>query len=440
MDNIVSTNTETFTYDGEEITLTITDEFKKAYQMMENGESFFLTGKAGSGKSSILKYFRAKTNKTVVVLAFTGLAAINVNGQTIHSFFNLPIGFIDTDSVKFKAYLMEIMRSVDTIIIDEVSMVRADLMDAINKSLQKHRGNTKHFGGVQMIFIGDLYQLSPIVEKDLGEVYSHYYKTPFFFDAHVFELLRLPLINLEKIHRQKEENLIQILNNVRERKNIKETLKLLNDKVTTDFSLLADNDTVILCTTNNKVVEINRLFLDRIKLSEFKFRAIVDGTFDAKSYPTDEVLVLKEGAKIIFVKNDPGKLYVNGDVGIIRKLDQYFIDVEVKKRHIRLNRDKWEKVKYKMKHGRVSKEVIGTFEQYPIKLAWAITIHKSQGQTYDSVIIDLDSGAFTSGQTYVALSRARTMEGIKLKRPVAESDIILDERILGFKDIFLADY
>jgi ATP-dependent exoDNAse (exonuclease V) alpha subunit len=335
---------------------------------------------------------------------------------------------------------MEIMRSVDTIIIDEVSMVRADLMDAINKSLQKHRGNTKHFGGVQMIFIGDLYQLSPIVEKDLGEIYSHYYKTPFFFDAHVFELLRLPLINLEKIHRQKEESLIKVLNNVRERKNIKETLQVLNSKVTTDFSLLNVDDTIILCTTNNKVVEINRQFLDRIQQPEFKFRAIIDGTFDPKSYPTDDLLILKEGAKIIFVKNDPGKLFVNGDVGLVRKVDNYYIDVEVKKRHIRLNRERWEKVKYKMKHSRVSKEVIGTFEQYPIKLAWAITIHKSQGQTYDSVIIDLDTGAFTSGQTYVALSRARTMAGIRLKRPVVESDIILDERILGFKDIFLTDY
>jgi len=436
----VPQNLETFIYEGENYTIEVSPEFKKAFQLMESNESVFITGKAGTGKTLLLKYFRAKTIKNVAVLSFTGLAAINANGQTIHSFFSFPLGFIDPKAIKYNKFIVDILNKIDTIVIDEVSMVRADTMDAIDKSLKLHRGNTKHFGGVQMIFIGDLYQLPPIIEKDLNNIYTHFYKSPYFFDANIFNLIRLPLVSLEKIHRQKEHDLIEILNNVREKRNIPETLEILNKRIVTDFSNLGNDDTIIICTTNKKVQEINTLFLNRINLPEFKYRAIINGDFDKQSHPTDELLILKEGSKIVFIKNDPQKLFVNGDVGIIKKLDAYYIEVELKGgRKLRLKKEVWEKFKYKLNEGKVTREVVGTFEQYPLKLAWAITVHRVQGQTYNNVIIDLDKGAFTSGQTYVALSRARTMEGIKLKRPIFEKDIILDERILEYKNMFIKE-
>jgi ATP-dependent DNA helicase PIF1 len=434
----------TFKYENEVLIIELTDEFEKAFELIENSnQSFFVTGKAGTGKSTLLKYFRSETKKTVAVVAFTGLAAINVNGQTIHSFFKFPIGFIHPNAVKFDLEIQGLLKSIDILVIDEVSMIRADLMDAIDKSLRIHRNSDKIFGGVQMVLIGDMYQLPPIIEKDLSEVYSKYYKTPYFFSADVFSHMKLPLINLERIHRQNDPVFIDILNNIRERKNLRTTLEKLNKNITTSlFNDLSDGETVVLTTTNDKVREINSFFLNKLDSEEYQFRASITGDFDVKSYPTEERLMLKEGAKIMFIKNDPDKYYVNGDIGKITKLLPFSIEVKCKGSTFVVKKQKWEKIKYKYvpseiegQKGSVQKTIVGSFEQFPLRLAWAITVHKSQGQTYNKVVIDMHTGSFTSGQTYVALSRCKSLEGIKLQRPIKESDVILDHRILTFHDI-----
>jgi ATP-dependent DNA helicase PIF1 len=437
-----------FTYNGEEMVIELTEEFEKAYDRMEFGDrSFFITGKAGTGKSTLLKMFRAKTKKNVAVVAFTGLAAINVDGVTIHSFFKFPLGFIHSNQVKIDKDIQDLTRDIDTIIIDEVSMLRADIMDAIDKSLRINRDKPEPFGGVQMIFIGDLYQLPPIVEKELSDVYSKYYKTPYFFSADVFDFMKLPYINLEKIHRQSDPEFIEILNNIRERKNLSSTLEKLNKNVVKSmqeqYKELKDGDTVVLSTTNEKVREVNQFFLDKIDLMAHSFDANVKGDFDMKSYPTEDRLFLKEGAKVMFIKNDPDKCYVNGDIGIITKLTSFSIEVKCKGGTLIVKKHKWEKTKYKYvpseiegKKGTVERVVVGEFEQYPLRLAWAITIHKSQGQTYNKVLIDFHKGSFTSGQTYVALSRCKSLEGIQLQRKIEQSDIILDHRITEFARTF----
>jgi ATP-dependent exoDNAse (exonuclease V) alpha subunit len=439
-------NTTTFKYEGEEITIELTEEFEKAYNLMElTDDSFFVTGKAGTGKSTLLRYFRSQTKKRVAVVAFTGLAAINVEGQTIHSFFGFPLGFINQNAIKLKDDMVFLLKSLDTIIVDEVSMLRADLMDAMDKSLRLHRGVDKPFGGCQMIFIGDLYQLPPIIEKELADVYSKYYLSPYFFSADVFNYMKLPYINLEKIHRQSDPEFIEILNNIRERKNLYGSLQRLNKNVEYNFLAIKEGDTVVLSTTNQKVREINDFFLGKIKLDSFSYTAFVSGDFDPKSFPTEETLTFKEGAKVMFVKNDPDHQFVNGDIGIITKLSPFSIEVRCKGSTILVKKQKWEKMKYKYvpsdnvnEKGTVKKEIIGEFEQYPLRLAWAITIHKSQGQTYNSVFIDLHTGSFTSGQTYVALSRCKTLNGIKLQRPIEERDVILDHRINEFSRSFQA--
>lgn len=433
-----------FHYEGEEVEIELTDEFAKAIDLLENtNQSFFITGKAGTGKSTLLRYFRSITEKRNAVVAFTGLAAINVNGQTIHSFFLFPVGFIHPNQVKIKEDLIFLLRNIDVLIVDEVSMLRADLMDAIDKSLRIHRNSDKSFGGVQMIFIGDMYQLPPIVEKDLVDVYAKYYKTPYFFSADVFSHMKLPLINLERIHRQNDPVFIDILNNIRERKNLPSTLARLNQNVSYDFNQIKEGETVVLSTTNEKVREINTFFLNKLTTEVYSFPATIKGDFDPKSYPTEERLVFKEGAKVMFVKNDPDKFYVNGDIGIITRLLPFSIEVKCKGCTFIVKQQKWEKIKYKYvpseiegERGSVQKNIVGSFEQYPLRLAWAITVHKSQGQTYNSVFIDLHTGSFTSGQTYVALSRCKTLDGIKLQRPIRESDIILDHRISEFSNAF----
>lgn len=437
-------NITTFRYEGEDITIELTEEFEKAHHLIEHtNESFFVTGKAGTGKSTLLKYFRSQTKKNVAVVAFTGLAAINVDGQTIHSFFLFPIGFIHPNAVKVNPELEKILCTLDTIVVDEVSMLRADLMDAIDKSLRIHRRIEKPFGGTQMIFIGDLYQLPPIIEKDLNDVYNRYYKTPYFFSADVFSHMKLPYINLEKIHRQNDPEFIGILNSIRERTNINKALERLNKNVSYNFNDMKEGETVVLSTTNAKVREINSFFLDNLTAQTYSFSAQVTGDFDPKSYPTEERLFLKEGAKIMFIKNDPDKYYVNGDIGIITKITPFSIEVKCRGSVIKIKKQKWEKFKYKYvasenedERGSVQKKTTGSFEQYPIRLAWAITVHKSQGQTYNKVFIDLHTGSFTSGQTYVALSRCKTLDGIKLQRPIKDSDVILDQRITEFFKTF----
>jgi ATP-dependent DNA helicase PIF1 len=439
---------------GEEFDLRITEEFRNGLDLLEKtNESLFITGKAGCGKSTLLNYFVSTTEKEVVVLAFTGLAAINVEGETIHSFFGFPLGFIDSTRIKPKNDLVSKLKSVDTIVIDEVSMVRADMIDAMDKALQVNRGDSRPFGGVQMVFIGDLYQLPPIVGKDIEEIYYKYYKTPFFFSAEVFLLYQIPYLNLETIHRQKDDKFIDILNSVRERsKDLYTVLEGLNDNVLLGKGALikemVEKDTICITTTNKKSKEINDYFLDKLKTEGFTYGAKIIGDYDKKSYPTNPELFLKVGSKVMFIRNDPKKMYVNGDVGIVEYLDKNTVVVKKGNIPIKLEKATWEKNKYEHTpsddggRGRIEKTLVGSFEQFPLKLAWSITIHKAQGQTYNRVFVDFHYGTFTSGQAYVALSRSRSLEGLLLKREVAVTDIILDDRIKQFYTMFknIMDY
>ncbi len=405
-----------------------------------------------TGKSTLLRYFRSLTKKKLAILSYTGLAAINVEGMTIHNFFGFGLGFLTGKKIRVEEEKTPIMRIVDTIIVDEVSMCRADIIDAMDIALRMYRDSDLPFGGVQMIFMGDLHQLPPIVDEDIQKIYSYHYNSPYFFEAKCFRGIQYPLVALERIHRQTDLEFIEILNNVREKKNIESTLHKLNSRLVVSPKGLFNDGNVVICTTNRKAKEINDFFLNKIEKQSYLFHAKVDKEFDQLFYPTDKVIELKEGAKIIFIRND-NKFYqyVNGDVAIVTGINQGQIRVtKLNGESVVLRKEIWEKFKYmkvaqKDIHGKdiagsekVQAVSIGTFTQFPIKLAWAITIHKSQGQTYNDVVIDFDKGGcFTSGQAYVALSRCRTLERIKLKRPILAKDIILDERIYGYKKVFV---
>jgi len=413
----------------------LNEEFQSAFNLMENSnDCIFITGKAGTGKSTLLQYFRQKTRKKVAVLAFTGVAAVNVNGQTVHSFFGFPPRFIQIENIRRRRN-RELLKEIDTIIIDEVSMVRADLMDGIDYALRINRDKMNvPFGGVQVLFFGDLFQLSPIVDPEMRDVFDQRYRSPFFFSADIFTNFKLKYIELNKIYRQKDEKFISLLDRIRNKECTKESLSFLNERIkdkTSDDPCCC----ITLTTSNPGANEINRIRLDKIPAKEYQYQASIVDEFDESSYPTERCLRLKKGAQIMLIKNDPDKRWVNGTLGEVSDLSNNCIKASIDNKVYEIPKAKWEKIKYTYneKEKKIEEEVMGSFEQYPIKLAWAITIHKSQGQTFDTVIIDLENGAFTHGQVYVALSRCKSLEGITLKRPVIYSDIIFDERIYEFR-------
>jgi ATP-dependent DNA helicase PIF1 len=430
---------QTITADSLPEHLDINDEFKSAFSIMENTkECLFITGKAGTGKSTLLKYFKANTGKNIIVLAPTGVAAINVGGQTIHSFFRLPPRIISKDTIK-RLRDRSLVENLDMVIIDEVSMVRADIMDGIDYALRLNRGRMKTpFGGVQMVFFGDLFQLSPVVENDAKEVLEELYSSPYFFSAKVFDDCNIRAIELSTIYRQKDSSFMELLNRVRNKEYTQEDLKTLNNRVQKDSEAPKKDATVILTTTNSLANRINQERLSRLPGKEITYKAIANGKFDESAYPADPSLKLKKGAQVILVKNDPAKQWVNGTLAKVVALSGESIVVDIDGRICDVPIVKWQKIEYSYNEDedKIEDEVVGDFAQYPIKLAWAITIHKSQGQTFDKVIIDLGNGAFTHGQLYVALSRCTRLEGIRLKRPVTRDDIIFDSRIYEFKGRF----
>lgn len=411
------------------------EEFVRAFDLMEKtNECIFVTGKAGTGKSTLLQYFRQNTKKKVVILAPTGVAAINVDGQTIHSFFKFPPRFIQRENIRRKRD-RELIQKIDMVVIDEVSMVRADLMDGVDYSLRINRDEMKlPFGGVQVIFFGDLFQLPPVVDKEMRDIYDEKYRTPYFFSAEVFNRIKVKGIELTKIYRQTNTDFINLLNKVRSKEHTEEDLEFLNSRV---IKNIADglNHCITLTTTNNDASLINETRLNKLPSKEYRYTADVQGEFEESSYPTDFCLKLKKGAQVILIKNDPDKRWVNGTIGTINDLADNSISVEIEGAVHQVTRVVWEKIiyEYNEEEDKVEQKVMGTFTQYPIKLAWAITIHKSQGQTFDNVIIDFGDGAFAHGQAYVALSRCTSLGGVILKRPVIHSDIIFDERIHEFK-------
>jgi len=420
-------------------------QFKKALDLMENtGKNLFVTGKAGTGKSTLLQYFRLNTQKKVVVLAPTGVAALNVNGETIHSFFGFKPGITIKKVDKLKRKNSGIYQEIDVIIIDEISMVRADLLDCVNLFLRlKGRDSSRAFGGVQMIFIGDLYQLPPVVKDEEKEMMRMHYESPYFFDAKVFEYFSMEFIELGKIYRQEDENFISLLNSIRNNSISYKQIATLNERLGFEFTKeLEKGFAVHLTTTNKMALEINNERLNELGAEVATYQAQVSGDFNDKSYPTDYELKVGRGAQIMMLNNDSSGRWVNGSVGKIVDIRPSNDGMDVILVELANGRTEevlphvWEVLHYKLNENThtIDTETAGTFTQHPMKLAWAITIHKSQGKTFDRVIIDIGTGTFAHGQMYVALSRCVSLEGVSLKKPIKKSHILMDWKIREFME------
>lgn len=413
--------------------LIITEEFKELNNQIENSsDNIFITGKAGSGKSTLLEYFRQNTVKNYVILGYTGITALKARGKTIHSFFKFPPRLIDNKDIKILRD-QQLVKELDTILIDEASLVRADLLDAINKSLKKNRKSKDPFGGVQIILIGDLFQLPPIVGAAERQFFEKMYKGPYFFNSKIFKKAEIKTYELTKIFRQSDEKFINLLNKIRISKIEDDDLKLINARVQDD-NFKVPKGVILLSPKNSKVDHENNKNLQLIDSPQFEFKAEIKGTFYEKEYPVEANLRLKVGAQVMLVKNDnstPQK-WVNGTIAIISKLDKNRISIDIDGEIHQVGTESWEKFEYRLSGKKIVSSSIGTFTQYPIKLAWAATIHKCQGQTFKNVCVDMDEGAFTHGQTYVALSRATELDGIFLIKKITYRDLIFDKRVYEF--------
>ncbi len=404
--------------------------------MEETRYNIFLTGRAGTGKSTLLRYFKATTSKNIAVLAPTGVAAINIQGQTIHSFFKFKAGVTIDDVVKKSSI---IYKNLDTLVIDEISMVRADLLDCIDKFMRINgKEKDKPFGGVQLIVIGDLYQLPPVVSRGEGFIFDGIYTGPYFFNSHCFEEADFLMIELNEVYRQSEKDFIGILDGIRSNRISSSQLSHLNSRVATNETI-DDNRAIYLVSTNFMADHINQQKLDLIKDKERKFSGFVSGSFNEKDLPTKKELVLKKGAQVMLLNNDQKRRWVNGDIGKVTHMEKDYIEIELEGGRVEeVERYSWEKYSfiYDEDEDRIKSEVSGNFNQFPVRLAWAVTIHKGQGKTYDKVIIDFGSGTFASGQAYVALSRCRSLDGLFLKHPIVRNHIIMDETIVDFMDYY----
>ena len=428
--------------------------FQQAIEFVNHTDKhIFLSGKAGTGKTTFLKYIKANSVKKLAILAPTGIAAINAGGVTIHSFLHLPFGLFIPNSknisddlanneatllknIKFNTAKSELLRELELLIIDEVSMVRADLLDTLDVILRHSRNQSLiPFGGVQMLYIGDLFQLPPIAKKEEWEILKQYYESPFFFDALVLKKAPPLYIELKKIYRQKDFPFINLLNNIRNNSCTQSDIALLNKNYNPSFSPVEQNH-ITLTTHNSKADDINKRELEKLPGKEFIFEAAITGEFLDKSFPTDKLLNLKVGSQIMLIKNDIGeqRRYFNGKLGVIEKIDLEKIFVRfINDEILELERETWGNIKYNYNNRRdnIEEEEIGTFKQYPIRLAWAITIHKSQGLTFERAIIDAGE-SFTSGQVYVALSRLTSIDGLVLCSQILPHSISTNKRVLQY--------
>ena len=431
-------------------------EFNYAAEFIRHTDKLvYLTGKAGTGKTTFLKYIKGSTNKNTVILAPTGVAAINAGGVTIHSFFQFPFGpFVPNDlrlrtssigserketiydTFQYQEEKRNIIQNLELLIIDEISMVRCDTLDVIDKILRVFRNKPfLPFGGVQVILIGDTFQLPPIANREEWSILSQFYKTPFFFSAKAIENEKPLYIELKKIYRQNEQEFIDLLNRVRVNQVKPNDFQILNSKYQPAFS--ANGSDYIILATHNKIVnETNLTRLNELATEQFTFEAKVTDVFPDKMKPTDHYLQLKVGAQIMFIKNDSGdrKRYFNGKIGKIKELKKdKIVTVFDNEQEVEVERAEWQNIKYtyNKESKSIEEEIIGTFEQFPIKLAWAITVHKSQGLTFEKVIADL-GGAFASGQVYVALSRCTSFNGLVLKTQLHPGAIKTDPRVIEF--------
>jgi ATP-dependent DNA helicase PIF1 len=417
-----------------------TPEFDGAarYVLAEN-RSLFITGKAGSGKSTLLRSLRANMGPNAVVLAPTGLAAVGVGGQTIHSFFGFPPRAVNVKDLR-KSRKEKLLRNLETIIIDEVSMVRADLMDGVDVSLRINRGRPNEpFGGVQIVTVGDLHQLPPVVrEGEEKQFLNDTYGGAYFFNAPAFGEMDYAYLELNHIFRQDEETFVNALNSVREGSADPAHLKTFNSRICPFTDLPKNSGHVILTPINSRALDINASFLSSLHGDESLFQATVKGEFEQSAYPTNEALVLKEGAKVILLRNDPDKRWVNGSIAKIDRIDGEKVWIRIDGDVHELEPAVWENIRYELNAdtNKVEEKVVGSFKQMPVRLAWALTIHKSQGMTLDKVHIDLGRGAFAHGQTYVALSRGRSLEGMALQRAILPRDIIFDRTAMGYRTRF----
>jgi ATP-dependent exoDNAse (exonuclease V) alpha subunit len=419
--------------------------FQKALDRMENtSRHVFITGKAGTGKSTLLDYFRNHTRKKLIVLAPTGVSALNVKGQTIHSFFGFKPNVTLKSIKKIRRSGKNIYKELDAIVIDEASMVRADLLDCIDKFLRLNAGGRKPFGGIQMIFIGDLYQLAPVVTGNEKEFFNTYYKSPYFFDAMVMKGLKLEFIELEKIYRQRDKNFIAVLNAIRNNSVSEEQLSILNQRCNPDFIPDPKDFYIWLTSLNSAAEKINREHLSRISLPIITYQGIIRGDFKQDSFPTQVDLQIKKDAQVMLLNNDSLLRWVNGSIGKIvdiiqQKEEDDIIIVELLTGEVvDVLPYRWELFNYYFDKNKnsIESEVVGSFTQYPLKLAWAITIHKSQGKTFDNVVIDIGRGTFASGQVYVALSRCTSLDGLVIKKPIEKRHIFMDWKVVKFMTKF----
>jgi uncharacterized protein YpbB len=426
--------------------------FNLASDLVKNTNiSLFLTGKAGTGKTTFLKHIQNTSIKKMVVVAPTGVAAINAGGVTIHSFFQLPFlpfvkdanhGFGQIEcvnrythfkNVKFNKEKIELLNELDLLIIDEVSMLRADMLDCIDETLKYYRRNQIPFGGVQLLFIGDMFQLPPVTSDNEWSLLSKYYKSPFFFSSEAYQQLNPAHIELSKIYRQKEEKFINLLNNIRHNNMDEYDFELLQERFDPDAARYQDG--LITLTTHNRTADsINQQKLAELEQESIVFEGEINGDFNEKSLPAEKSLELKEGAQVMFIKNDIEKRYFNGKLAKIKSIAKDEIIVEFESgNQLKIEKEVWKNIRYNLNRDEnvIEEEEIGSFKQFPIRLAWAITIHKSQGLTFDRLAIDAGA-SFAAGQVYVALSRCRTFDGLTLLSRIYQNSILSDERIVNF--------
>lgn len=417
----------------------LTDEFKDALALLESKPAvqplIFITGRAGTGKTTLLRYFAEHSAQNTVVLATTGLAAIHVHGQTVHSFFRLKPGNL-FDTANLHRLPRKTVEAFDTIIIDEASMLRADLLDAMDYILQLSTHSDLPFGGKKIVLFGDLFQLPPVEEKQtsgLFDVFQQEYQSPYFFEAHVLKRLPLEVFELKRIFRQKADpDFAHLLNLIREGQISQPQLDMiLNTHKTFELPDQFEN-CIILSPTNREAAWRNLHYLSRLPGPEFTYTATQDEGFNPKITPAESELKLKKGAKIMMLTNTDD--WVNGDIGTVHELGPDFIKIELKGAVYQVEPHVWEDVRYEFNAltQKLEPKVKGFFKQYPLKLAWAITIHKSQGLTFDNIYLDIGRGAFAPGQTYVALSRCRSLSGVHLKKDICVKDILCDPRVKQF--------
>ncbi len=400
----------------------------------------FVTGRAGTGKTTLLHALVRHTARAAAVVAPTGLSAIQVGGQTLHSFFRIAPRFVDLRDIRRRRDA-DVLRALELLVIDEVSMVRADLIDGIDQALRINRRCEQPFGGVQLAMFGDLWQLAPIVrEAELKAYFDTVYGGPYFFQAKAWQDTSAVSVELETIYRQKGDPAFRaILEQIRTGDGAHEALAALSAQVRSRAALDEADSYIVLTATNDAALRENTRRLAALGGPERQWPAVVTGTFDAGAFPTEPALVLKAGARVMFLKNDPDKRWINGSWGVVLGFTERgpLVEMENGERH-EVGAVSWENIQYQYDRtaGEISREVIGTFRQLPLRLGWAITIHKSQGQTFDRVYIDLGRGAFGHGQVYVALSRCRSLDGIRLAAPVRPRDLRLDPAVAGYRQVF----